>query len=110
MVGTNKKFHLESCKFVSNIRRIYPTSNSYYKFKIAYTNSKDTLKVKTNRIGILLLDLYGCGIWSFTVRDEYTLGLSENLALRTSGYKREKVTGRGAEKTVRGTSYFILFG
>jgi len=40
------------------------------------------LKIKTSRIPILSVVLYGCETWSFTLREERSLKVSENSVLR----------------------------
>jgi hypothetical protein len=43
---------------------------------------------------MLLSDLYGCEIWSLTLREEHTLSVLENRVLRRIfGQKRDEVTG-----------------
>jgi hypothetical protein len=46
-------------------------------------------KVKTYRIIILTVVMYGCETWSHTLREEHRLRLFENRVLR----RRDKVTG-----------------
>ena len=52
------------------------------------------LKIKTYRIIILPVLLYGCETWSLTLREERRLEVSENRVLRrVFGPRRDKVTG-----------------
>jgi hypothetical protein len=48
------------------------------------------LKIKIYKIVILPLLLYGCEIWSLTLREEHRLRVSENRVLRIFGPKREE--------------------
>jgi hypothetical protein len=53
-----------------------------------------TLKIKIYRTIILPVVLYGCEIWSLTLREERTLREFENRVLRrVFGPKRDEVTG-----------------
>jgi hypothetical protein len=55
--------------------------------------SKNT-KIKTYRTVILPVVLYGCEVWSLTLREEHRLRVFENRVLRgIFGPKREGVTG-----------------
>jgi len=61
-----------------------------------------TLNIKTYRIIIFLVVLYGCEIWSLTLREEGTLGGSENRVMRRiSGPKSDEVTGSGGNYIMR---------
>jgi sorting nexin-29 len=52
------------------------------------------VKVKTYKIIILPVVLYGCETWSLTLREEHTLRVFENRVLRRiSGPKRDEVMG-----------------
>jgi hypothetical protein len=52
------------------------------------------LKIKIYRTIILPVVLYGCEIWSLTLREERGLRVSENRALRRiHGPKRDEATG-----------------
>jgi len=52
------------------------------------------IKIKIYRIIILPAGLYGCEIWSLTLREECRLRVFENMVLRRIfGPKRYKVTG-----------------
>ena len=52
------------------------------------------LKIKTYRTIILPVVLYGCEIWSLTMREEYRLRVFENRVLRRIfGSRRDGVTG-----------------
>jgi len=52
------------------------------------------LKIKIYRTIILLVVLYGCETWSFTLRVERRLRVSENRVLRRIfGPKRDGITG-----------------
>ena len=52
------------------------------------------LKIKTYRIIILLVVLYGCETWSLTLREEHRLRVFENRVLRRIFEpKRDGVTG-----------------
>ena len=45
---------------------------------------------------IIIIVLYGCEIWSLTLREERRLRVTENRVLRrVSGPKRDEVTGNG---------------
>jgi hypothetical protein len=51
------------------------------------------VKVKIYKTTILPVVLYGCEIWSFTLRDEHRLRVSENRVLRRIlRPKRDEVT------------------
>ena len=57
------------------------------------------LKIKTHRIIILCVVLYGCETWSLTLREERRLRVFESRMLkRIFGPRRDEVTG-GMEKT-----------
>ena len=52
------------------------------------------IKIKLYRTIILPVVLYGCGTWSFTLREECRLRVFENRVLgRIFGSKRDEVTG-----------------
>jgi hypothetical protein len=52
------------------------------------------VRIKIYRTIILLLVLYGCEIWSLTLREERRLRVIENRALRgIFGCKKDEVTG-----------------
>jgi hypothetical protein len=52
------------------------------------------VNIKIYKTIILPLVLYGCETWSFTLREEHTLGVFENRVLRgIFGPKRNEVTG-----------------
>jgi hypothetical protein len=54
------------------------------------------VKIKKYRTIILLVVLYGCETWSFTLRGECRLRVFENRILRRIfGPKRDEVTGVG---------------
>ena len=54
------------------------------------------LKIKIYRTIILPIVLYGCEIWSLTLREERRLRVFENRMLRRAfGPNREEVTGNG---------------
>jgi hypothetical protein len=50
------------------------------------------VKVKIYKTTILPVVLYGCEIWSVTLREEHRLRVFENRVLRTFGPKRDEVT------------------
>jgi len=53
-----------------------------------------TLKIRIYRTTILPVVLYGCEIWSLTLREERRLRVFENRVLRrVFGPKRDKITG-----------------
>jgi len=53
------------------------------------------LNFKIRRTLILLVVLYGCETWSFTLREERKLKLYENMALRRIfGPRRDEETGK----------------
>jgi hypothetical protein len=55
--------------------------------------SKNT-KIKLHRTIIFSVDLYGCEIWSLTLREEHRLRVFENRVLRKIfGSKRDELTG-----------------
>jgi len=59
------------------------------------------LKIKTYRIKILTVVLYGCETWSLKLREERRLRVFENRVMsRIFGPKRDEVTG-GVEKTIQ---------
>jgi hypothetical protein len=52
------------------------------------------LKIRIYTTIILPVVLYGCEIWSLTLREEHRLGVFENRVLRRIfGQKRDEVTG-----------------
>jgi hypothetical protein len=52
------------------------------------------LQVRIYKTIILLVVLYGCEIWSLTLREEYKLRVIQNRVLRRIfGSKRDGVTG-----------------
>jgi hypothetical protein len=52
------------------------------------------LKIRIYKTIILPVVLYGCEIWSLTIREEQRLRVFENRVLRRiTGPKREEVTG-----------------
>jgi len=52
------------------------------------------LKIKIYRIIILPVVLYGCEVWSLTLREERKLRVFENMVLRRIfGTRRDEVTG-----------------
>jgi hypothetical protein len=53
------------------------------------------LKVKIYKTIILLVVLYGCEIWSLSLREEHTMRIFENRVLRRIfGPKRDELTGQ----------------
>jgi hypothetical protein len=53
-----------------------------------------SVKIKINKIIILLVVLYGCETWSLTSREQHRLMVFENRVLRRiSGPKTDEVTG-----------------
>ena len=73
------------------------------------------LKIKIYGTIILPVVLYGCEIWSLTLREERRLRVFENRVLRRiCGPKREEVTGNGENYIMRNlgifTPYPILCG
>jgi hypothetical protein len=66
-----------------------------------------TLKIKMYRTIILPVVLYGCEIWSLTLREERRLRVFENRVLRrVFGPKRDEVTGNGENYTRRSLGIF----
>ena len=66
---------------------------TYWEFHLLGLLSKN-LKIKIYRIIILSVVLYGCEIWSLTLREERRLRVFENRVLRRGfGPKRDEVTG-----------------
>jgi hypothetical protein len=64
-----------------------------------------SLRVKMYKTIILLVVLYGCEIWSLTLREEHRLRVFENRELRRIlGPKRDEVTGEW-RKLHRGELY-----
>ena len=60
------------------------------------------IKIKIYRTIILPVVLYGCEIWSLTLRDESRLRVFENRVLRrVFGPKRDKVRGNGENYIMR---------
>jgi hypothetical protein len=51
------------------------------------------VKFKIYKNIILHAVLYGCEIWSLTLRDEHRLRAFENRVMRIFGPKRDEVTG-----------------
>jgi len=73
------------------------------------------LKIKIYRNIILPVVLYGCEIWSLTLREERRLRVFENGVLRrVFGSKRDEVTGNGENYIMKSlvicTPYRILCG
>ena len=72
------------------------------------------LKINVYIIIILPVVLHGCETWSFTLRDERRLRVSENRVLRSFGPKRDEVTREWRENyTIRSLmicTHPILFG
>jgi hypothetical protein len=53
------------------------------------------LKIRIYKATILPVVLYGCEIWSLTIREEHRLRVFENRVLRRIfGPKRDEVTGK----------------
>jgi hypothetical protein len=50
------------------------------------------LKIRMYKTIILFVVLYGCEIWSLTLREEHRLRVFENRVLRIFGPKRDEVT------------------
>jgi hypothetical protein len=66
------------------------------------------LKIKIYRTIILCAVLYGCEIWSLTLREEHRLRVFENRVLRRIfGARRDEVTGNGENYIMR--SFMILY-
>jgi hypothetical protein len=60
------------------------------------------VKIRIYRTIILPVVLYGCEIWSLTLKEERRLRVFENRVLRkTSGPKRDEVTGNGENYITR---------
>ena len=72
------------------------------------------LKINVYIIIILPVVLHGCETWSFTLREERRLRVSENRVLRSFGPKRDEVTREWRENyTIRSLmicTHPILFG
>jgi hypothetical protein len=61
----------------------------YFVFSLLSRN----IKIKINKIKILLVVLYGCETWSLTLRKERRLRVTENRVLkRIFGARRDEVT------------------
>jgi hypothetical protein len=68
------------------------------------------LRIKICRIMILPLVLYGCEIWSLTLREEHRWRVSENRALRRIfGPKWEVVQEAGENCLMRSFMTFTLY-
>jgi hypothetical protein len=53
-----------------------------------------TINIRIYKTTILPVILYGCGVWSLTLREEHRLRVFENRVLRRIfGPKRDEVTG-----------------
>jgi hypothetical protein len=73
------------------------------------------IKIKIYRTIILPVVLYGCEIWSLTLREKHRLRVFENRVLRKIfGPQREEVTGEWRrlhnEELMICTPHQILFG
>jgi len=73
------------------------------------------LKIKIHRIIILRVVLYGCGIWSLTLREERRMRVFENrVSRRIFGPRRDEVRGEGKNCILRSLMicipHQILFG
>jgi len=79
------------------IKRRFSSGNSSYNLMQSVLSSSlltKNVKIKTCRTIILLVVLYGCEIWSVTVREERRLRVFENKVLRKIlGPNRDEVTG-----------------
>ena len=51
------------------------------------------LKVKTYKTIILPVTLYGCEIWSLTLREEHRLRVENKVLRKIFGAKRDEITG-----------------
>jgi hypothetical protein len=82
---------------------------------VLYTLISKKLKIKIYRTIVLPVVLYGCEIWSLTLREERRLRVFENRVLRrVFGPKRDEVSGNGENYIMRSlvifTPYPILCG
>ena len=59
----------------------------------AFSKFSKNIKLKIYRTIILPVVLYGCGIWSLTLREEYRLSELRNRVLRIFGTKKDEATG-----------------
>ena len=89
----------------------------YYSVQNLWSSSllSKNLKIKIYRTIILPVVLYGCKIWSLTLREERRLRVFENRVLRrVFGPKRDEVTGERINYIIRSlvicTPYRILCG
>jgi len=76
--------------------RLNPGNACYYSVQNLLSSSllSKNLKTKIYRTIILPVVLYGCEIWSLTLREERRLRVFENRVLRrVFGLKRDEVTG-----------------
>jgi len=88
---TNQNFIQEEIK-----SRLKSENACYRSVQNRYSSSllSRNLKIKTYRIIILPVVLYGCATWSLALREERRLRVFENRVLRRMfGPKRDEVTG-----------------
>ena len=81
----------------------------YYSLQNLLSSSllSKTLKIKIYRTTVLPVVLYGCEIWSLTLREEHRLRVFENRVLRrVFGPERDEVTGNGENYIMRSLGIF----
>jgi hypothetical protein len=79
------------------IKRRLNSGNAYYHSVQNLLSSRllsKNVKVRIYKTIIFSVVLYGCEMWSLTVRKEHKLRVSENRVLRIFGPKWGRVTGR----------------
>jgi hypothetical protein len=65
------------------------------------------LKIRIYKTGILPVILYGCEIWSLTLREEHRLGVLENRVLRRIfGKRRDEMTGEWRTRNLSSSAQF----
>ena len=100
------------------IKSRWKSGNAYYhsvQNLLSSTLLFKNVKIKICRTIILPVVLYGCEIWSMTLREERRLRVFENRVLRrVFGLKRDEVTGNGKYYIMRSlvicTPYALLCG
>jgi hypothetical protein len=88
----------------------YACYHSVYNLLCPSLLSKNT-KIKIHRTVIFPVVLYGCEIWSLTLREERRLRVFEYRVLRRIlGHKRDEVMGGGWRRLTKCTRHLISFG
>jgi hypothetical protein len=80
----------------TNFRSVFPLITCYHSVQNLLSSRliSKNLRIKIYKLIILPVILYGCEIWSLTLKEEHVLRVSENKALRRIfGHKKEEVAG-----------------